>query len=134
MVLGFKERFKKPIIDGDKIHTIRLDKGGRWKEGNSIQFATGVRTPNYNEFTTGVCFGTQEIEFKWKSYNKGKVNESWGVQVFIDGVDVTIGDIIDQLCNNDGFKDRKEFFEWDAWHKTNFKGKIIHWTNFRYKV
>jgi hypothetical protein len=71
MVLGFKKQFEEPIIKGDKIHTIRLDKGDRWKEGNSIQFATGVRTSDYNEFKTGTCFSIQEIEISWVSNGNG---------------------------------------------------------------
>jgi hypothetical protein len=130
MNLGFKERFKDLILSGEKIHTIREDSTDRWQYGMKIHFATGIRTKNYNCFKEGECINTQKIEFKWKQHNKGLVSESWGVQVFIDGRNVTNeGDVIDELAKNDGFNDRKEFFEWEAWNKKNFKGKIINWTN-----
>lgn len=132
MNLGFKDRFKELILSGEKIHTIRQDLYDRWHKGMKIHFATGIRTTNYNCFKEGECISTQTIEFKWHNHNKGKVNESWGVQVFIDGKDVTVGEVIDELLKNDGFKDRVDFFEWEAWHKKNFKGKIIHWTDKRY--
>jgi hypothetical protein len=133
MILSFKKQFIEPILSGSKIHTIREDKNNRWKSGRSIQFADGVRTKLYNEFKSGTCFRTQEIEFKWKKHNAGLVSESWGVQVFIDGRNVTNEtDIVDRLIIGDGFKDRKEFFEWDAWNKKNFKGKLIHWTDTEY--
>lgn len=133
MILSFKKQFIEPILSGSKIHTIREDKNNRWISGRSIQFADGVRTKLYNEFKTGTCFRTQEIEFKWTKHNAGLVSESWGVRVFIDGINVINSDnTIDQLAWNDGFKNRKEFFEWEAWNKKNFKGKIIHWTDLKY--
>jgi len=133
MVLGFKEQFKEPINLCTKIHTIRRDEHNRWKQGNSIQFATGVRTKNYNEFATGICVSTQTIEFKWHNHHKGMGNEGWSVKVFIDGRDITTeDDIVDQLIANNGFTDRVAFFTWEAWNKKDFKGKIIHWTDKKY--
>lgn len=139
MILPFKKQFIEPILSGSKIHTIREDKTNRWKVGNSIQFATGVRTKLYNEFKTGTCIRIQEIEFKWKKHNAGMVSESWAVELFIDGKNVMykIDDfhgitLTEKIAFNDGFKDVKEFFEWEAWNKKNFKGKIIHWTDTKY--
>ena len=133
MNLGFKPRFVPFIFSGSKKHTIRTDSTNRWKAGMKIHFATGIRTKNYDCFKQGVCISTQTIEIVWKINNKGKSNESWGVQVYIDGNNVTNeADIIDQLAKNDGFHDRKEFFEWEEWNKKYFKGKIIHWTNLKY--
>lgn len=133
MNLGFKPYFVQPILDGIKKHTIREDAFNRWKAGMAIHFAIGIRTPNYKCFKRGICVSTQKIEFKWKQHNKGLVSESWGVEVFIDDKNVTNEtEIIDALVSNDGFQDRKEFFEWEAWHKKNFVGKIIHFTNLRY--
>lgn len=134
MILSFKKQFIEPILSGSKIHTIREDKNNRWKSGRSIQFADGVRTKLYNEFKTGTCISTQNIEFKWTKQNTGLVSENWAVKVFIDGRDVYYDDFptIHNLAVNDGFKDVKEFFEWEAWNKKNFKGKIIHWTDLKY--
>ena len=135
MILAFKEQFVSPIMTGEKRHTIRTDKPNRWKSGVKIQFATGVRTKKYNHFTSGVCVSTQKIKFEWHPCNIGKANESWGVMIYIDGFNVTNDiEIIDQLVKYDGFKDRKEFFNYPDWHRINYVGKIIHWTNFRYNV
>lgn len=55
MILSFKKQFSEPILKGTKIHTIREDKPNRWKPGNKIHFANGVRTQNYNCFKESVC-------------------------------------------------------------------------------
>lgn len=60
-------------------------------------------------------------------------NHSWSVKVLIDGRDVTNdSELIDELVKNDGFNNRKEFFEWESWNRKTFTGKILHWTNKRY--
>lgn len=42
MLLTFsKPQFKNLILDGTKIHTIRLDKTNRWKKGMKIHFWMG---------------------------------------------------------------------------------------------
>ena len=61
MILSFKKRFVSPILSGHKIHTIREDKPRRWKAGNKIHFATGVRTKHYDQFHAGVCVSVQAI-------------------------------------------------------------------------
>jgi len=84
MVLSFKSQFKKPIIDGTKIHTIREDKRNRWKSGNEIHF-----TENDNCFNIGKCISTQRISI-YKVANvytpytyKTKGNKTF--QIAIDG-------------------------------------------------
>lgn len=63
------------------------------------------------------------------------MGQSHGVILLIDGVSVVNSDdIIEQLYKNEGFKDRVEFFTDHHWFRKDFKGQIIHWTNFRYKV
>ena len=132
MILGFKPQFKEPILNGTKIHTIREDKNNRWHFGKLIQFATGVRTKNYHCFKEGVCFGTQRIEIK---------HQAGFVEVFIDGVHFGeiyhhgLDDIYEytvdliNLAKNDGFENIEDFFKW---FNKDFKGKIIHWTKFKY--
>lgn len=125
MVLGFKEKFVEPINLCSKIHTIRVDKNNRWRKGLSIQFATGVRTKNYKEFAQGYCVSTQEIEFKWHT-----LRGTMGAEIFIDGKNITQDEYrMVALARGDGFKDVKDFLSWEAWHKKDFKGKIIHWTD-----
>ncbi len=119
MILSFDKRFEKSIIDGVKIHTIREDKPNRWKEGNIIHFATGVRTKNYNQFHSGICVSTQEIEIK--VFSKVCV-------VFVDNEMLREQDIM-KLYKQDGFNCFSDFYDWFGDY---FKGKIIHWTDFKY--
>jgi hypothetical protein len=136
MVIGFKEQFVEPILDGKKIHTIREDATNRWVKGRVMHMATGVRTKKYNQFNEEICNGTQKFEIKWSKNNKGLVSENRGVQVFIDGVNVTnhtfgVFDemLVEVLARNDGFATVKDFFEWFS---EDYTGKIIHWTELRY--
>lgn len=122
MILPFKPQFVPRILSGRKIHTIREDKTNRWKPGNKIQMATGVRTKNYNCFKTAVCISVQTIEIKY-FMGCGKFPI-----IKIDG------ELLDEnfelaLFQNDGFDSREDFF---SWFDSDFKGKIIHWTYFKY--
>lgn len=122
MVLGFKKQFKTPIVKGDKIHTIREDKNNRWKAGNLIHFATGVRTKEYNNFLKDTCKSVQDIEI---DYTKTFLGEP---TIKIDGKTLVHTEIV-TLAFNDGFHSLEEFL---AWFNKDFRGKIIHWTNFAY--
>ena len=121
MVLGFKEQFKEPIINGQKIHSIRENKSHRWKLGMMIQFATGGRTKKYNQFHTGQCVSIQPIEIRWK---KGffcpfiKIGDK-----FLNYEEIFV------LATNDGFDHISSFCQW---FNKDFNGTIIHWTDFRY--
>ena len=147
MILGFKEQFRSLILGGTKIHTIREDKKDRWKAGNVIHFATGVRTKKYNLFSKGECKSTQGIilvnhgnhvycniqtaenefvhndcvEHEHIKFYKGsfarKAGEPW---------------LLEDLCKNDGLT-WAEFRNWFVPNNGDkFVGKIIHWTDFRY--
>lgn len=120
MILGFKPQFKPKILDGTKIHTIREDKQDRWKIGYWIHFACGVRTKNYECFKQDICCGTQKIEIKWI--------DSTFVRVWVDDRPLA-GIEVAALARQDGFENERQFFEW---FDKDFKGKIIHWTNFKY--
>lgn len=126
MILGFTKQFRvngkvkntyfvEKIKKGIKLHTIREDYTERWKQGNKIHFATGVRTGLYNQFHSGTCTGIQSIEIADRT-------------VFISGKRI---DDIEELAINDGFDSVDDFWAWfDVY--TPFIGKIIHWSNFRY--
>ena len=129
MILAFKEQFKRKILEGTKIHTIRDDPKDRWKSWREIDFATGVRTKEYNCFKKCQVMSTQHIFMTY---------------AFDDIIEITIGSryIADysekeQLAINDGFDSYKDFFDWfypliDKHPKKQFTGKIIHWTDKRY--
>lgn len=161
MVLGFKTKidgkltyfvqkilacvmpeYKKEFIP--KIHSIR--NGNRWKTGMLIHMATGVRTKNYFQFNQNIrgleqCKSVQSIEIEemimtssdhcyvFEEYSK-KLDETF-VKVFKVKVDSRPLETkeIHQLAANDGFNNTDDFFRW---FNTNFKGQIIHWTDFKY--
>ena len=132
MILSFKKQFKEKILEGTKIHTIREDKPGRWKAGRLIQAATGVRTKNYDCFYEDNCTSTQKILIY---HYPGEA------RVYVDGHEVGrafhhgFDDIYDwtndleDLALNDGFENLTGFFNWFS---SDFKGKIIHWTDKKY--
>ncbi len=124
MVLSFKDQFIKPIQTGQKIHTIREDKPDRWKPGNKIHFATGVRTAAYSQFKSGECISTQEIRIIYPEIETIQAEPI----VEIDDEILTEGDVC-RLAFQDGFNSVDDFF---AWFSEDFEGKIIHWTDFKY--
>jgi hypothetical protein len=122
MILGFKPQFPPLIERGTKVHTIREDKKDRWKEGNLIHFATGVRTPKMNIFRTQRCEGIQKIKIVWR-------DGALYPEIDIDGRRISINEQ-HTLARNDGFEKPNDFYDW---FNTNFEGKIIHWTTFKYE-
>jgi len=135
---NIKQRYKGLMYNEDsrliwdkcntpKPHTIRA--GNRWTEGTDIHFKIWSGKPykdkTFNFAPIVPCLGVQDIEFKWATTNKGRC-----VRVLIDGNDITTDvDKIDLLAANDGFDNRKDFFNW---FNQDFKGQIIHWTELKY--
>lgn len=129
MILSFREvytvngkpeitDFKKKILKGDKIHTIREDKPNRWKAGNQIHCALGVRTKKYECFHETVCYSTQKIE----------ITEDR--RILVDDKELSPA-MARLLAQNDGFKSEAHFWWWFGSY-IPFTGKIIHWTKFDY--
>lgn len=144
MLLGFKKQFVPLILFGEKIHTIREDKHNRWKAGNIIHFATGIRTKNYNQFMTGECKSVQPILLVNHGnhvYCKIQIGENQYIHndcVEYENIKfykrhLSKGGLLVDLCKNDGL-------EWQAFkdwfvpkNGDKFEGKIIHWTDFTYR-
>lgn len=140
MILSFKQKFPWgvatlfpfKIMAGVKKHTIREDKHHRWKPGRIIHMATGVRTKFYNCFYKAVCKSTQSIVI---NYHCGSAPD--GMSIYIDGdlfyeqsvYGTCRSDNLSLLAKNDGFDSPEDFLRWFC---HDFKGKIIHWTDFRY--
>lgn len=127
------EEYKKDFIP--KIHSIR--KGKRWKAGNVIHMATGVRTKKYFRFNgdgigLDVCKAVQTIEIKEIAITDSNycyVTEDHKIfTVTVDGWKFT-RDGIKILAFNDGFESAEDFFKW---FDKDFEGQIIHWTDFKY--
>lgn len=119
------------IKHNPKLHTIRRDEKDRWKAGNKIN---PVIKPN-GRFSAGFqfaptfpCISTQKIEM---------VYETNAPNIYIDKQPFyyhtrrnTFGkDKMLELAINDGFNSVEDFF---AYFNTDFKGKLIHWTDKRY--
>lgn len=119
--------FKKKILDGTKIHTFREDPHARWKAGRHIHHAHGVRTKNYDCFLENDCVSVQSIQINW--YDNGAFIQR--VEIVIDGEIVLNRDSehIEAIAKNDGFDSVEDFFKW---FDSDFQGRIIHWTDFRY--
>lgn len=125
-----------------KIHTIREDKGDRWHRGRGqflkIHHAYGVRTKEYRCFLVTECTGVQDIEIMWERAPEGSerllpsIIEWHGriPRLYIDSIEVGLDTML-TVAKNDGFNSATDFFRW---FKTDFAGKIIHWTDFRYTV
>lgn len=131
MILGFKEQFKAPILAGTKIHTIRADVKDRWQTGMRIHMATGVRTKHYECFCDAhKVVSMQEVEmYAYKN----------DIAVYVEGKDglcpLPTG-VLMRLAYSDGFNSLDEFKEWFlpvvAKADGVWKGKIIHWSDYRY--
>lgn len=122
MILAFKPRFKEPILNGTKIHTIREDKANRWRIDRVIHMATGVRTAKYEQFDEQICTGVQKIEIiRTSDY----MNETI---VKVDGRILTEKET-QTLAWNDGFLNLFDFWLFFA---DGFEGKVIHWTDYKY--
>lgn len=113
--------YKKDIKP--KLHTIKEDSKGKWKAGNDIHFAYGVRTKNYFNFAPIIpCLSIQKIRIECPTeyFNDQKI--------FIDDRLLSIEET-QQLAYNDGFDCVAHF---DLWFDKDFTGKIIHWTDLKY--
>ena len=143
MILSYKKQFpwkkptdfKKKILFGIKIHTIREDPHGRWKAEKHIHHAHGVRTKNYDCFLENNCVSVQSIKIEYFFLERRSSKNQ--ARVFIDGelfyqIDNDYqGGLpkMKRLAKNDGFNSVDDFFEW---FDSDFQGRIIHWSDFRY--
>ena len=131
MILGFKPQFVEKIIKKKKMHTIREDKKRRWKVGNDIHFATGIRTKNYNQFHKSRCKKIDDIEIIWNHPFRADFNSSSCVMidskgyfsVIVNGKRLGYSEI-SNLAKNDGFDNVEDFAEW---FNSDFNGRLIHW-------
>lgn len=82
------------------------------------------RTTNRFEFAPEMlCTGVQKIEIKYID-----LSGEMAIVIKIDDKILSWDEII-MLAINDGFKDVQAFLNY---FNTDFKGKIIHWTDLRY--
>ena len=111
-----------------KLHTIR--RGERFKKGDKIHLALGVRTKGYHCFAITTCTAVQPIEIYFiESAVHGHL---MGVKLEGKRIDM----LIPRIANNDGLT-IDQFYDWfykaSNQGKEPFKGQIIHWTDHIYK-
>lgn len=110
-----------------KIHTFREDKANRWRPGMQIHFIINNRTKKQLQFARVVTVvSVQTVHIKW-FYNP-KISAFNTPCVVIDGKEIK-GKALERLAVNDGFDNTAAFF---LYFHTDFTGKIIHWTDFKY--
>ena len=125
----FKEKIEGVIGYPRKIHTIRVDKNKRWKEGNKIHFAQWADKPyrSANEPIYEVIKCTSVQSFEVTANNQVYVAKRLLSRYEVFKLAVNDG-FANSLTNNiDGVL--KRFFEY---FNEGFKGRIIHWTNKKY--
>lgn len=124
-----------------KIHTIRLDEKDRWKAGKNIHFVINNRQSNRFQFApTLPVVRVQKISVEYRVLKHHsylftikapivKMDDKVifdGTQI---GTDNETGARMLELAQNDGFDTIADFF---AWFTSDFEGKLIHWTDFKY--
>lgn len=104
-----------------KLHTIRKDVDDLWRAGMEITMVIDKDSPQEFQFAPILsCQSIQKIELH-------KTDNGW-VQIRIDGRFLTAEEV-QQFAVNDGFSNADALY---AYFKGSFKGKLIHWTAFKY--
>lgn len=104
-----------------KLHTIRKDVDDLWQVGMGIEMVIDKDSPEEFQFAPALsCQSIQQIELH--------KTEMGLVEVRIDGRCLPSAEL-DQFAVNDGFSDPEALY---VYFKGSFKGKLIHWTAFKY--
>lgn len=121
---------KENILAGVKLHTMRVDRQGRWLPGRKIHHYFGSYfKPDYHCFLTNTCVSTQMVLFVLVPAGLGNKE----LKVTIDRRRLSVKEI-ETLAVNDGFVNTQAMINWfftkpgvEMW-----AGKIIHWTKLKY--
>ena len=133
MVIGFKKQFVDLIMQGSKVHTIRDDKGNRWRAGMAMHMYTGGRfSKEYRQFAEKQCTSVQEINM-WLDEDDNGLSI---LHVFVESDSQAAFDY-EQFAIRDGFSSMKAFYDYwmpiiEELPGERFTGKIIHWTDLKY--
>lgn len=130
-----------------KIHSTRNDVKDRWNTSRMIDFVINNRTKYRTVFAPRLpVISTQEVEIwnikdlpaKLRS-SKSKITLTYlqapagqHTQTFMIKIDdywLPPGEM-EQLAFNDGFNSIAEMIDWFS--NSSWKGKLIHWTDFKY--
>lgn len=127
--------FEHTINHKPKYHTIREDKNDRWKVGTKIDFFINARQKNMYRFAPVLpVVSVQEIEIIWFNKTRSLEPSKYDPKRF-NYLDLIVDDRlleineVEKLAQNDGFDTIEDFFDY---FDKYFKGKIIHWTDYKY--
>ena len=125
-------KFDTTINHKPKIHTIREDKKNRWKVGTKIDFFINARQKNMFRFAPVLpVVSTQKIEIQYElSFYRKKTKIIYiDDKLFYHEIEHNNEFKMLDFAQNDGFDTMEDFFDY---FNKDYKGKIIHWTNFKY--
>lgn len=104
-----------------KIHTIRKDADNLWRPGMEISMVIDKDGPEEFQFAPPLtCQHIQTVEIRTVEHRP--------TQLRIDDQLLT-EEALHQFAVNDGFQDAAALF---FYFEGSFKGKLIHWTAFKY--
>lgn len=120
-----------------KLHTIRASEKRRWKEGQTVQMATGVRTKFYNQFNKDIpelqtIKGVQRIDIFLRGPQACSIwiDEKLMFSRIVGICDSTQYEAWFQtFLQNDGITE-EQFFKF--FKKPLRNGQLIHWTDLKY--
>lgn len=126
----FGKPWDKPDRTIPKLHTIRQDPHDRWRPGMGIHMVINNRTKNRFQFAPVIkCVSVQEIYiFPFKNGLGRVIIDGYNYYDWMPFKNKGL-EQLDQLAKNDGFPSVESFFQY---FNTDFKGKIIHWTDLKY--
>lgn len=108
-----------------KIHTMREDKIGKWNEGDQIDMMMNDGLKEFFRLLPPVlCKGIQRVKIE---YFMGCGNYP---NLYVDG-HLLSNEQYEQFTKNDGFDSVEDFC---LYFDKDWKGKLIHWTNFKYNI
>ncbi len=131
---GINTLFAVKLFAGRKLHTIRADEKGLWGQ-KAADINAGKKMLCVREWT-GRPYNSEQADIKnYVEIGLQDITMTYGVddekpQAWVDGKPVPV----ELLAKNDGLE-LSDFVEWffGSVHSGNvFKGKIIHFTEFRY--
>lgn len=114
VILGFKDQFEKPIVEGTKRHTIRDQRKIPIQSGDILQMYVNTRQSSQRIIHVSLCTGVQPITI-------GKR----GVTLH-NGHGVVIKPDPDEFAHDDGFSSYGELLEFFG-QKLPQRRILIHW-------
>lgn len=143
MLLGFKKRFKEPILNYTKAFTMRSKRKVQPKIGETLYMYTGLRTPHCELITNKEkLISIQKVRILLEFT---KFNPICNIDIWVDGRKLDYRTEVHEFVKFDGFEDVIDFAEY--WKMTSTKDdkklrkedliidgelQLFHWTDLKY--